>query len=425
MSFDALMKKPSLPRHFHRLEAYFEGSHRLDAIGVSLPPEVRILELVLDWPRITVESLEERLTVEGFALAGEEASDDHYWSRWQANRLDMQAPLVHTEAFVQGVGYAVVGPPASGEWAKVTVHSALGFATVVDPWTGRITEAVQRFKEADGSLWAMHYAPGVNTRYGKVHGVWKQDAAVASGTSRVPVVPFLNRSRIRDHLGRSEMLDVMRYTDAASRSVTQLQVAGEILALPQRYLFSDKAKEMMTGSDGKAVTQWEAYIGRLLTGPGDAKAGQFDGADLAQLISTVRLYAGLTSASTGLSMDTLGFASEANPTSAEALNAIDNRHVRKAEKKQVFFGEAWEDVMRIADEIEGRDTPENARLETRWRDAATPTIAAKADAAAKLVGAGIIPPAVGRDMVGLTPEQKRMATEYDASFDGLARAVGA
>lgn len=425
VSFDTLMRGPVIPPNFTRNEAYFDGKKRLDALGVTLPPEMRVLEIVVDWPRIHVEALEERLTVEGFTIAGREQAAERYWDRWQANRMDRNAPLVHTEAFVQGSSYAVVGPDGPEGFARITCHSALGFTVATDRSTGIVTEALQRFSD-DESPAIMHYEPGKNTLYRKVNGRYAHAKSTDSGTGRVPVVPFLNRARLRDDRGRSEMTDVIKYTDAASRSITNLQVAVETVALPQKYMLGASADDFKNAR-GEQMTQWETYIGRILLGPKDANVGTLAGASLQEITGVLRFYAGMVSGSTGLSLMALGIGTDANPASEGALNAVDNRHVRKAEKKQTMFSDSWEDVQRIADEIEGVADQDTARLETQWRPAATMTLDSVASAASQLVQAGIIPPSVARRRVGLTPEEQRLADEWDEtnSADAILRSVGA
>ena len=73
MSFQSLREQSS-PADATELEAYFNGEKRLAALGVSLPPQMRVLEMVSGWPRLVVEALVERLTVEGFYLASDEAA---------------------------------------------------------------------------------------------------------------------------------------------------------------------------------------------------------------------------------------------------------------------------------------------------------------------------------------------------------------
>lgn len=419
MSFEKLVTRPMVPPRFDKLEAYYNGRHRLAALGVNLPPKVRVLEIVVDWPRITCDSLAERLIIEGFR-GGE---DDHYWDRWQANRLNLLSQLAHLEALVQGTAFVVVGPPTSSEWATITVHAARGWAVRVDPLTGLLLEAVQRYADAEGVDCAAYYVPGAVTQYKRLHGAWKVHDTTDYGSSRMAVVPVTNRTRISDWHGRSEMTDVMRYTDAASRSITELQVATELVALPQRVLLGKGLEQGFLDKDGNTIPEWDVYIGHLMTGPDGAQATQFPGASLDQINSTVRLYASMVSGSTGLPLQALGIAADSNPASAEALNAADNRHVRKAEQKQVLFGEAWEEVQRVADEIDGHGTAP-ARLETQWRDAATPTLQSKAQAVTSLVTANIIPASVARDIIGLTPEQKRIADDEDATFRNLVQQVG-
>jgi hypothetical protein len=68
--------------------------------------------------------------------------------------------------------------------------------------------------------------------------------------------------------------------------------------------------------------------------------------------------------------------------------------VKRVEKKQVIFGEAWEDALRLALLIRDGSLPDKAhRIETDWVDAATPTPAATADALVKYIAAGSIPAA--------------------------------
>ncbi|MFD5599187.1 phage portal protein [Leucobacter sp. NPDC058333] len=423
MSFEKLMRGPVMPANFTRNEAYFDGKKRLDALGVTLPPEMRVLEIVVDWPRILVEALEERLTIEGFTIAGQAEANQRYWRRWQANRMDLTAPLVHTEALVQGCGYVVVGGGGPQGFARITGHSALGFTVSKDRATGVVSEAVQRFSDEESPA-VVHYVPGKNYIYRKSNGRYLFEKGLDSGTQRIPVVPFVNRARLRDDMGRSEMQDVIRYTDAASRSITNLQVAVETVALPQKYMLGAAANDFKD-PDGKQKTQWETYIGRILLGPKDAKVGTLQGANLQDITSVLRLYAGFVSASSGMSLMSLGIGTDANPASEGALNAVDNRHVRKAEKKQALFDDSWEDVQRIADDIEGVADKESDLLETQWRPAATMTLESVAAAASTLVTAGIIPPAVARNRIGLTPEEKRIADEAERnSAASLLRAVG-
>ena len=71
MSVEKLAKKLTPPANYAKWEAYYGEKHRLDAIGISLPPEARVLELVVSWPALAVDVLDEVLNIEGFALASD------------------------------------------------------------------------------------------------------------------------------------------------------------------------------------------------------------------------------------------------------------------------------------------------------------------------------------------------------------------
>ncbi|TMZ70763.1 phage portal protein [Klebsiella pneumoniae] len=79
--------------------------------------------------------------------------------------------------------------------------------------------------------------------------------------------------------------------------------------------------------------------------------------------------------------------------SADAIRVSEARLVKRAERRQRIFGAAWCEVMRLALLVRDGSVPPEARsLVARWRDAATPTRAAQADAVMKLVSAGVLPP---------------------------------
>lgn len=61
---------------------------------------------------------------------------------------------------------------------------------------------------------------------------------------------------------------------------------------------------------------------------------------------------------------------------------------------------------------DGEPPPKERRIETVWRNPATPTIAAQVDAVTKLVQTGILPADsdVALEMAGLTEDQRRRVT---------------
>ncbi|WP_218192640.1 hypothetical protein, partial [Ursidibacter maritimus] len=75
-------------------EHYFEGSNALKDLGISIPPSLRNLEVALGWPSKAVNSLSQRVQMEGFVLPDSTPSE---WGIDQVmfeNRLDVEITQV-------------------------------------------------------------------------------------------------------------------------------------------------------------------------------------------------------------------------------------------------------------------------------------------------------------------------------------------
>ena len=106
----------------------------------------------------------------------------------------------------------------------------------------------------------------------------------------------------------------------------------------------------------------------------------------------VKLLAQMVAGEASIPESYLGFVS-ANPSSADAIRATEARLVKRAERRQQILGRSWANVLRLVVAMrDGGLSSEANGLVSRWRDAATPTRAAMADATMKLVGVGVLPP---------------------------------
>ena len=47
----------------------YEGAHRLEHIGLAVPPELRRFEMIANWNRVCVDSVEQRQRVKSFILS--------------------------------------------------------------------------------------------------------------------------------------------------------------------------------------------------------------------------------------------------------------------------------------------------------------------------------------------------------------------
>lgn len=416
---------------------YYEGVQHLEHLGLAIPPELRQFVVMVNWPRITADSLEERVDLEGFRLPGKHERDKELWKVWQANGLDEESQLAHLDALIYGRSYICVGSGDDEDTPLVTVESPLEMTHEIDPRTRKATVALRLYRDKDEDGYVVDRA----TLYFPDETVWAEKRW--SGTERgwvetdrdehelgqVPVIPLINRARVGDRYGVSELADVMDLTDAAARALTLAQLATEALSVPQRAVLGAKDEDFV-GPDGKILPKWAAYFGAIwaLENP-EAKLHQFSAADLSNFKTIVDHYASMVSSVTGLPLRFFG-QNTANPPSAEGIRADEARIVKRAERRQRAWGGAWEESMRLVKRIQTGEWDDTLReLETIWRDPATPTRAQQADAAVKLVQANILPVEAAWEEMGYSQNRisqlKRMREAQLAATDVLARQINA
>lgn len=417
MSFDSLLAKAQLEGNCRLLEDYYEGTTHLDALGVSLPPNVRLLEMVAPFPKFAVDVLTEALNPEGFLLAGDKDIPALLRRWWQANNLDTAIKLAITEALVQGQAFLIIGY-GTDDTPRMTVHTKRGMAVHRDHM-GAVDEAL-RVYTVDDIAYAAHYLPGETLYYRQDSGLWKPvDVQTHPGLDRPLVVPITNRLRIDDVDGRSEILDVVTISDAASRTLTNMQVAQELLAMPVRYIFSDGIESPATLEESL-----KSYFGHFIAGPDGGSAGQIPGASLQSFIDAYKLYAQIISSITGIPPSMLGIATD-NPASAEAMRVAKDRLIGRAEVKQDMFGDAIEDAARLALALYGHDVSGLETLELSWRDPALTSASAKTASMLQAQAQGVVSAETARDYLQLTPEQKARENAAAAELAAFRAQLGA
>lgn len=404
---------------------YLDSNYRLKTIGLGAPPEMRYLRVNVGWPSLYLRAIEERLDVEGFRVSGNSDNIELLWQWWQDNDLDEESSLGHMDAMTFRQSFITVAAPGDDDDTDsplIRLESPLWMYADQDPRTRKITRAVRLYKTTNDSAVADKatlYLPDETVylrRDGGLSDQWVQDGPpVQHQLGTVPVVPLTNRSKLANRYGQSEITPEIRtLTDAAARTLMNLQAASEIIAVPMRVFFGVE-KDQLVG-DEAAATVNDAYYGRILALENEgAKAFEFTAADLRNFTEELSELAKQVASYTGLPPQYLSFNSD-NPASAEAIHASESRLVKTCERKARMFGGSWEQAMRLAMKVMGKPVPtEYRRLETVWRDPSTPTYAAKADAANKLYanGSGPVPKEQIRIDLGYTATQREQQRKWD------------
>jgi hypothetical protein len=411
------MQLDTLGRDDERLGKYYEGSQVLEHIGLAVPPELRKFETVINWSRVAVDSVEQRLRVKDFILPGEKVSSGVLREHWDANNLDSESALLHKDTLIYGRGFVCIGSNAEDkDHPLITVESPREMTAVVDPRTRRIGSALRVYgatKEDPQPKFATLYEANSTVWLEKNGGSWVEYDRDDHNLGRVPIVMFLNRRRTGDWLGVSEMKDVIPLVDSAARAITNLQIALETHAVPQKWVLG-MSKGDFVDADGAPIPAWQSYYSAIWANQKEtAKVGQFSASDLKNFHDTINHYGQMVSSVTGLPTRYLGQTS-VNPAAEGAIRADESRLVLNAEGKASNWGDGWAWVQGIAERFRTGSWPMANQIKTEWFDAGTPTFAQKADALTKLYanGTGVIARESVQDELGWSQAKKDRDRAY-------------
>lgn len=408
------------------LDAYYEGEQPLSYMHPELQRELdeHVRQVVINWPRLVVDSIEERLDVVGFRFPGQARADRELWRIWQANDLGEQSQQGHLDALVMRRAYVVVGAnEADPDTPIVTVESAKDMYAERDPRTRAVRAAVKRWCDGEGQDEVEHatlYLPDATVWWVKGQEGWVEDPEHRRddhGLGEVLVEVLANRPRLKRRDGVSELADVIPLSDAACKVATDMMVSAEYHSMPRRVAFGFGAEDFVD-EHGRKMSVWSRIAGRIWATEKSRKEDgadviQFPEADLKNFHSTINQLAQLVASLAGMPPHFLGY-STANPASADAIRSSEARLIKRAERKQRAWGGSWERVMRLVLLVRDGEASDEARaLETIWRDASTPTVAQAADAAVKKFQAKIVPLRQTREDLGYTQAQIELMEEQD------------
>jgi hypothetical protein len=381
---------------------FYEGTHYVKMLGVSVPPSFANIGTVSGWPATVVDVLEERLDWLGWTSGADVGLGEVY----EANNLAVESGMGHLDAFIFGKAFVTVGTGDEGEPNPlVTVHSPNGLTTIWDARARRVSAALAQPDEKSLSL----YLPNQTIRAEYRGGSWRVVDRDQHLLNRVPVAELVNRPRASRPYGKSEITRTVRYlTDAAIRTLLGMEVNREFYNSPQRYALGVKPEDFQR-SDGSTVSPWEAIMGKVWAMGRDEdgnvpEVGQFPAASPAPYLEQVKGLAQMVAAEAGIPNTYMGFQTE-NPPSADAIRAGEARLVKRAERRQAGFRSGWLEVARLSLLVRDGSVPDG--IDMKWRDPATPTKAATADAGAKIVATlpWLAETRVGLELLGLDAAQ--------------------
>jgi hypothetical protein len=401
---------------------YYTLQQRLEQLGMAVPPEMRRFLVIANWPRVVVRTIAARQQVRSLILPGEETADPLLRAIWDANNLSAHVKMFNRDRMIYGRAFMSAGANEKNpELPWVRVESPTSLSALVDVKTETMTAAA-RFYRANprrvgkSATNITLYEPNMTRHcYRDQHGRWVEDESARDehGLGAVPIVMHLNRRLSGEWEGESELTDIIPLTDAAGRSLTNLQFAQEAHGVPRMWM-TGVAQGDFIDKNGKPIPQFEAYFDAIhtLTKEG-AKIGQLTAADLKNFDTALTIYGKQAATVTGFPARYFGLTS-VNPPSADGIRAEEAELVRSAEDQNEELGMTlgWTGALtyRLATGIE---VPGN-RVRVDWFDASTPTVAQREDALSKRRAGGVLSREGYWDELGWSEARKAKERAYFA-----------
>jgi hypothetical protein len=377
-------------REVLRYELYYDGDQPLP-IALSTDQYRRefrdMIAAVRDnWMPLVVDAKAQRLTPVGFRFGAEAEADEAANELWQRNYLDADSKLAHSTALTTGRCPVMVWAGEDGQ-PEITVehpaHVIVAYAhggsrrkrdaalkRWVDEWTGDthynlyMHDAIHKFSRAAKGRRPL--VPRADT--------------VANPLGVVPIVELRHRLRHRDGACRSVLKEVTSTQDLLNKTLIDMIVGAEFQAFRQRWATGvEVARDPVTG---EPINPFPSKIDRVWTVPAaDAKFGEFGQIDLAAY-ATLREHLVQSLASRTATPPHYLISGQTLPN-AESVKAAETGLVASVRDIMSPFGEAWEDVMRLAFMVTGDPRQSAWNAETIWDDPETRSEAEHIDAVLK------------------------------------------
>lgn len=359
---------------------YYDQHNVLKDLGIAIPPHLTDLELVLGWPAKAVDVLARRCKIDKFVTPGSADPDPFgVGELWLLNDMQIEAPQTIRSALKYSCSFLSATKGMDGEPdVLISSHSAL-YASGIWDFSRRRLRAFLTITDIDdiGRVvgWAM-FVPGVTIRAMLVGESWVLDRQEHT-LDRLPVevLPFdpdLDRPFGKSRITRA----VMGLSDSALRTLFRMEIHAEFFSSPQRYAMGAD-ESMFVDEDGDPVSQWEAILGRVWAAGRDPdtgevpQLGQFAASSPQPHTDQLRTLSAAFCAESSIPLSELGVVHDANPTSAEAIEAAERPLVQTARDTHDNFGPRIARAMVTAVQIrDNLDTPPPELLGTvvQWRD---------------------------------------------------------
>lgn len=394
-----------------RLLRYYRGAQRVEQLGMAVPPSMRRFLVIVNWPRVVVDTKERRQKVRALILPGEETADPTLRRISEASNLSAQLKLFNRDRQIYGRSFLSVG---GGDNPLIRVESPREMAVEVDP-RREVASAAARFYGVDEATlrerFVTLYLPGYRVTAELDRGMWYERERVRM-PDELPIFMHLHRRMTGEWVGESEMTDIIPLTDSAARTMTNMQFAVEAHGIPRMWMTGVSQGDFV-GPDGKPIPAWEAYYDAIhtLTNAG-AKVGQLTASDLKNFETALTMYGRQAATLTGFPARYFGLHTS-NPPAEGAMRADEAQLVESVDSDNEEVGATLGWAAAYAYRFSGAPgSTEGNAVRVDWHDPGTPTQAQRMDALVKARSVGVLSREGFWDELGWSEARKAKERAY-------------
>jgi hypothetical protein len=388
------------------------------------------------WARLVVDTITERLAVQGVRSTAGEAADARAWQRFVDSRMDADQRDVHTESLITGTGYVSVS--GSGEAVRITPETCLEVAHLAVAGDRRVVDAALKvLPTGDGAWLAELYTPrSIVTweaayrdplRSPLVDGArapWSDEPiALPNELGAVPIVPFENRPTTASW-GLSELDEIVPIMERIQELELAKLIGTYTVTFAQKWVTGIKVDRDEAGNE---INPFRSGPYRIWASEDpETRFGTFPTTDIGQYLRAIDDEIAELAAISRVPSYYFVQSDLANPPSAESLITSETGLVTKCLDRMLSFGESWQQVVRIASRAANdAELADDLGLEILWHTPERRNPAVVADAATKLQSVGVPTEAVWT-FLGFSPQAiARMRVQADAQAMREAAAAAA
>lgn len=309
--------------------------------GQNLPNELRALSHCLGWCGNAVDNVADRLVFRKF--------DDDIFDLntiFDMNNKDILTDGAMLGALITSCDFVYISKNETG-YPRLQVIDGYDATGIIDPITNMLTEgyAVLERDQANRNtvLVEAYFTMEETIVYDKINNRIYREPNIAPYALLVPII---NKPDARRPFGHSRISRAcMNIQQSAVRTIARSEVSAEFYSFPQKYVLG-------TSQDAERLNKFRATMSTLLEitkdDDGDKPVvGQFQQQSMSPYLDHVKMFAGLFSGETGLTLDDLGFPTD-NPSSVEAIKACHEKLRLSARKAQRDFAVGFKNVGYLA-----------------------------------------------------------------------------